>query len=444
LHCITFIIIPQKLSEESFSRLLDDVQFELPYGIALSLQKLNGLAGVTIEPWQESVKERELILLQRAIYGSVTGKVGLLQLLSTLARSPRYVLETETPWVETYAARRPSPFGLAVALCRPGNVANGLPLALPDQRSKPSLDTYENRVVLFLYSLVWKRLCRLSRLKWSEAGGQLQSIGRMVMQLEAARNNATFLNEVSPLTTSPSHVSMAQMKTPAYRASLSVLLELLRVISIHLDHPEMEHPLEGIPTLYQYWGTLLLIQTLLQIAEQQGFTVTSQNLVRRDSTGLICTVFPQGKAALLLTHQQSGAVIRLYPEKSFGSGSVKDKYFSLSYQKRPDICIELQKQDSPPYLLLFDPKYKLLSENTNQPESGEPLRTDIDKMHTYRDAIRRKDNTHPVVFAGIMYPGNTRIFSPELAALGCIPGQIGFDDVASILDRCIGEWMGKP
>lgn len=442
LSRLTFAIIPRKLSEESFSRLLDEVQFELPYGIAFSLQKLGGLAGVKIEPWQESVKERELVLLQRALYGSATGKAGLLRLLSALARNPRYKLESEEPWVEAYAVRRPSPSGLASALCRPGNVVRGLPLALPDKRVKPSLDTYENRVVLFLHDLVRKRLYRLTRLRWPETGGVQQVIEKMIVQLGTARNNAAFLNVVSPLTCAPSHVSMVQMKTPAYRASLSVLLELLRVISVHLDHPAMEHPLEGVPTLYQYWGTLLLIQALAQVAGQYGFTVTEQSLVRRDSTGLIFTVFPQGKAALSLKHLHSGATIRLYPEKSFGSGSTGSDYFSLSYQKRPDICIELQKPDSLPYLLLFDPKYKLLSEDASQPETGDPLRTDIDKMHTYRDAIRHKDNTRPVAFAGIMYPGSTKEFSRGLAALGCIPGKTGLDDVVSVLDKCIGAWMG--
>lgn len=234
---------------------------------------------------------------------------------------------------------------------------------------------------------------------------------------------------------------MVQMKTPTYRASLSILLDLLRVISIHLDHPAMEHPLEEIPTLYQYWGTLLLIQTLTQIAEQHGFIVSQQNLVKRDPAGLVFTVFPQGRAALSLTHPDSGAAIRLYPEKSFGSGLSGSDYFSLSYQKRPDICIELCKPGYPPCLLLFDPKYKLLSEDANQPETGDPLRIDIDKMHTYRDAIRHKDSAQPVVFAGIMYPGSTKEFSHGLAALGCIPGKPGFDDVASILGRCIGTWM---
>jgi hypothetical protein len=440
LSRFVFAIIPRKLSEESFFRLLDEVQFELPYGIAFSLQKLGGLAGVKIEPWQKSVKERELILLQRALYGSAAAKTGLLRLLSALTRNPQYKLESEEPWVEAYAVRRPSFSGLASALCRPGNAVRHLPLALPDRRVKPSLDTYENRVVLFLHDLIRKRLYRLARLRWPETGDYRQTIEKMIAQLAAARNNAVFLNEVSPLTNIPSRVSMIQMKTPTYRASLSILLELLRVISIHLDHPAMEHPLEGVPTLYQYWGTLLLIQALAHTAEQYGFLVIEQSLVRRGPTDLIFTVFPQGKSALSLKHH-SGAVIRLYPEKSFGSGLAGSDYFSLSYQKRPDICIELQKPGSPPYLLLFDPKYKLLSEDINQPEAGDPLRTDIDKMHTYRDAICHKDNIRPVVFAGIIYPGSTKEFSQGLAALGCIPGKSGMDDVVSVLDRSIGTWL---
>lgn len=441
LYNISFIITPRKLGEETFYRLLDEVQFELPYGIAFSLQKLGGLAGITIEPWQESIKERELILLQRALYGSVTGKPGLLRLLSELSRNPLRKLENEEPWVKIYAVRRPSAVGLVHALCRPGNVVSHLPLTLPDRRAKTSLDTYENQVVLFLHDLVRKRLYRLARFKWPGTGKYIQTIEKMIRQLAEARNNAYFLNEVSPLATVPSHVSMVQMKTPAYQASLVILLELLRTLSIRLDHPAMEHPLESVPTLYQYWGTLLLIQALLQIGEQHNLVVTKQSLVRRDPSGLVFTVFPKGKAALSLMHHHSGAVIHLYPEKNFGNETKETDYFSLSYQKRPDICIELQKPGSTPRLLLFDPKYKLLSEDINRPGEGDPLRIDIDKMHTYRDAIRCKDNSRPVAFAGIMYPGHTKEFSQGLAALGCLPGNTGLDDVISVLGRFIGELL---
>lgn len=430
VHQAAFEVRPLKLTHASFHQLIDDIQFNLPYGIVFSLQKLGGLVGVHIEPWKESLRERELLLLQRAVYGTAGGKPGLLKLLAALSRNPQRQLVDEQPWVKAHAARRSHIGGLVQALRRSGNLENGLPCTLPDRRVKSTVDIYENRVVLLLHDLVRKRLQRLKRTgkpKWQEA------ITSMITKLANARLHAVFLDEVSPLEEPPSRVSMIQLRIPTYRGVLETLLDLLRIISVQLDHPAMEHALEELPTLYQYWGTLQVLQTLLIIGELRGFTVESHSLLRRDVSGLVFSVFPQGKAALILRHPTTGSRISLYPEQSFGRSATQG-FFSLSYQKRPDVCIVSESPGQPPQLLLFDPKYKLLSEENAHPNDGKPLREDIDKMHTYRDAIRHKEIERPVAFAGIIYPGQTEHFGKGLSALGCTPGISGQEDIQAVLD----------
>lgn len=431
IHHATFEVQPLKLTKESFHQLLDDIQFNLPYGIVFSLQKLGGLVGIHVEPWRESLRERELILLRRAVYGTAGGKVGLLALLAALAQKPQRWLRDEQPWVKAYAARHPYAGGLVQALNRAGNLENGLPLALPDRRANSTVDTYENRIVLFLHDLVKKRLHRLKRVgkpDWQK------EIAAMTAKLANARRNASFLDHVTALKEPPSRVSMLQLKIPVYRAVLETLLELLRIISVQLDHPSMDHPLEELPTLYQYWGTLQVLQAILSVGEQRGFVVESQRLLRRDMSGLIFSVFPQGRAALVLRHPTTGKRISLYPEQSFGRSSTTG-FYSLSYQKRPDICIVCEAPETPPQLLLFDPKYKLISEEKWTSNDSRPLREDIDKMHTYRDAIRHQETEKPVFFAGIIYPGKTEHFGDGLSAIGCIPGCSGPEDIQEVLER---------
>ena len=59
-----------------------------------------------------------------------------------------------------------------------------------------------------------------------------------------------------------------------------------------------------------------------------------------------------------------------------------------------------------PRLFVFDPKYKLDSEGHDEESlTGRPHKTDIDKMHAYRDAIRGEGGKRVIEYAAILYPG---------------------------------------
>ena len=90
-----------------------------------------------------------------------------------------------------------------------------------------------------------------------------------------------------------------------------------------------------------------------------------------------------------------------------------------------------------PYLLIFDPKYKLQSEfiaricsgtrrrariadDDAEGATGRPKKVDIDKMHAYRDAIQL-DRRRVVDFAAILYPGPAVSYGTEVAALPAYP-----------------------
>ena len=53
---------------------------------------------------------------------------------------------------------------------------------------------------------------------------------------------------------------------------------------------------------------------------------------------------------------------------------------------------------------------------------GKPKKTDIDKMHAYRDAIRGEDGIRVVRYAAILYPGPEVSYSEGLEALRAYPG----------------------
>ena len=52
-----------------------------------------------------------------------------------------------------------------------------------------------------------------------------------------------------------------------------------------------------------------------------------------------------------------------------------------------------------------------------------PKKTDIDKMHAYRDAILGEDGKRAVEYAAILYPGPSQHFGGNIAALRAVGGS---------------------
>jgi len=111
--------------------------------------------------------------------------------------------------------------------------------------------------------------------------------------------------------------------------------------------------------------------------------------------------------------------------------SSSQRLHSVSYAQRPDIAIEVEKPGEATQIYLFDPKYKLDGEtneagesSASDPSNGKPKKIDIDKMHTYRDAIRDETDRRPVQCASILYPGpDVRYEAPGIEALHAYPGE---------------------
>ncbi len=107
------------------------------------------------------------------------------------------------------------------------------------------------------------------------------------------------------------------------------------------------------------------------------------------------------------------------------------------FQDSPDAA-PVRAPDSAPRLFVFDPRYKLDSEDRDGEEglTERPKKSDIDKMHAYRDAIREEDGERVIEYAAILYPGLGRHFGDDVAALEALAGretelQVELDSVLS-------------
>lgn len=210
---------------------------------------------------------------------------------------------------------------------------------------------------------------------------------------------------------------MVLLKDPRYRALLERYMEFHRSVWAQLDDSQLESPLENLPSLYQTWGTLEVIDALLEVAGDDGFQRRYQKIAYREPGALFVRILRDGKHALELLHPETGVQLALTPERTFGRGGDPR---SISFGQRPDIVVEARHPDGHVDLVLFDPKYKLDADDEG---SGTPVKSDVDKMHAYRDAIRDASGRHLVSFAATLYPGKTVHYGSDLAAINAVPGK---------------------
>ncbi|MBN9392395.1 MAG: DUF2357 domain-containing protein [Chloroflexi bacterium] len=428
IHEQLVTIFPQKISQEAFRIMLDDLQNKLPGAIALALKALGGLSGVKLLPAGESSFAQELQRLKRAILGT-PDNLGLVQILPSLAKNPHKNLINREVWAKSEMARAPHPVRLFQAIQNDKNLDNlKRPMQVLDTRHEHTYDVYENQLLKTYYQEVFQRLYRLkTALLKANISDLYTEANKLLAHLVRAKQTAVFLDEVSLPDFVPSKITMVLLKTPIYQAILKGYLELHRNAAIRLESQLLEAPLENFPYLYQMWGTLQVILVLLEEAALEGFTLEEQRLFKRDVTGYYLQVLPDNYPVITLVHPVSNNRIKVTPERTF---SVSGSIVSFTFPQRPDITIEVNRPGAVPKIYIFDPKYKLDTENTNfsQPVI-KPKKEDIDKMHAYRDAIRTSSGERVVEYAAILYPGPSVSYKSgvnlqrQVEAIQALPGQ---------------------
>lgn len=417
----TWTIAPRKISPAAYFQMLDSLETRLPVSIALGLQKLGALTGIRFEVATANTVAQEMARLRRAVDGS-DSRPGLSRVLRLVARDPHRVLSTTEVWVPRERARRVHPASLPHALAAGSNLAaDRLPRKLPEARVAESVDVYENRLLATFHEQAAQRLRRLrSILEKGPRERLMDECDDLLERLAEARREAGFLDEVGRLSHRPDRLTMVLLKRPEYRYGLEGYLELHRSAIAHLEEPALEAPLEQLPSLYETWGVLQVVQALLEAAAETEFEVRLQRIVRYDANGVFVRVLPDGKPALTLTRERDGSRVRLLPQRSYVPGGAG--YRSVSYRQTPDVAIEVERPGAHGRILLFDPKYKLDSDRLGD-EGGRPKKIDIDTMHAYRDAIRDDEDRRIVERASILYPGPTTAFGAGLGAISAVPDE---------------------
>jgi predicted component of viral defense system (DUF524 family) len=415
-------VAPEKISPTAYGRLIDDLQTDLPASIAIGLQRAGALAGLHLRPPGETTLGQELARLRRAVTDT-NGRPGLASMLRTIAKDPHRILRKVDVWVGRERVRRLEPVGMIAAFRRAENIdQTRLPVHVPDVRVEHTVDVYENRLLKAYHDQVTVRLRRLA----AAFGAANQMTGlleteELLSQLSRARLAAAFLDQVSDPGHQPTRVTMVLQKRPEYRALLRGYLEFRRSAFVELDEPALEAPLENLPYLYEVWGTLKVIKTFIDVGNELGLELRSDQLVRHVDGGVYVKVLPNGRPAVEFVSPTTGTAARLIPQRTYARSGRHLR--SISFSQVPDVSLEIRPATGSPRIYLFDPKYKLQSEETGEPGDGKPKKIDIDTMHAYRDAIRDEDENRVVRYAAILYPGPETRYGDGIEALSARPLQ---------------------
>jgi predicted component of viral defense system (DUF524 family) len=419
-----FIVVwPQKISREAFAKMLEDLDARLPTSVALGLRRNGSLAGLKLLQLSESTLAQEMVRLRRAINGTAN-RPGLTEILPKLASNPHQIFKTNEIWIRQEQVHRPSPGGLVEALCRGHNLdVNGQPIRVLDRRVEHTTDVYENQLVKLFFELVNQRLRRVRYICDANPKYNLfDEVQSLSKQLKKARQQAAFLDKVSQPKHLPNQITMVLLKHPPYHAILAGYLEFIRSPTVRLEDSDIDAPLENLPHLYQVWGTLWIIQTLLEVGLNKGYQVEKHSLVSKDKNGIYALVLPNGQPALILIHPQHKTKVKLIPERTYGKDG--ELHSATDFKQRPDVAIEIQLPDGLEQVYLFDSKYKRDSELLNNGRNErKPQKEDIDKMHAYRNDIRNREGERAVRYAAILYPGSFISYAKaKIDALPAYPG----------------------
>lgn len=411
-RCEHEVVVPAaKLADGALPRILDDLNRRLPHALATALQRGGALAGLNFSAPEDVTPEAEFLRLRDVLHGH-DGSPGLLRLLSRIAADPHSVLCETHLEVPQERSRRPHAVLLRQALYRQHQVDDaGVPPRLTDRRVEVSFDTYENRLVRLLIAVVAHRLRRLSPLLPPHAAAEADDL---VARLAHAGRQASFLQQVRLPSDLGLQVTQVLLHRTDYRAVIDLWRRLFAAMQVRLDAAALDAPLRSVPELYELWACLSALTTITEDFVATGYRVTRQRLVRRLPYAALVQLV-QGQDAVLEMSGSDGTRVSVHFQRNFSASGAD--LASLSFDQRPDLVVETNRPDGTVELLILDPKYKV----DEQSGSLRPKKEDIDKMHTYRDAIIHRCHGRVVGSAATLYPGPSRDFSGGVAALRADP-----------------------
>jgi hypothetical protein len=433
--------------EQAFSRMLTDLA-------ELSVEALHqGFAPSAGRFGSASGAPPELAYQQFAVLRSLMVGTDLPWALSEILASPHRTWESQ---LEPRALGRPlrGSSRLAPQLTRPGPRAamtigrlSSLPRTVLVGRTEETLDTTPNRFVRFVLE-GWRALSAKVAVSSEVLSGAARARGlsqaRELLAVLDEHLASPLFREVGRLSVFPGDNQVLRGRE-GYRQVLSAwaLVESAVGLELDLDDPVLVSR-RSVATLYEYWT---FVRLATAVANACGSRLLAKEFFRPSTHGMSMVLRADAMTRIQLEADISGVPVRadLFFNKEFRGAS-------WTRPMRPDASLLLRVPGADELWLHFDAKYRVdwlkpfdtgeaAEEEEVERSTGASKRTDLLKMHAYRDAIRHSAGSY-VLFPGSEaqeYSFSANEFLPGLGAFPLRPdhGEGDTDALSEFVARAL-------
>lgn len=321
---------------------------------------------------------------------------------------------------------------LGASLARPGpRVPNplgsliSLPAQVPVQRTEETLDTIPNRYLRFVLER-WRSLAAEVAVSANQLGGAVRRRGVAEAEATIAQLDellgSSFLRHVGRLRALPGDNPVLR-RQEGYRqiTAAAALVEGSLGLDLQIEDPVLVSR-RSVAALYEYWCFVKLADA---VARATGNEPQAASFFQPLASGMSLVLRAGATTRLQYTTEVAGQAVRadLFFNNVFRSAS-------WTRPMRPDASLLLRRPGGYEVWMHFDAKYRVDWHEpfeTGSPEEeeeaerlGASKRSDLLKMHAYRDAIRNSAGAY-VLFPGSAPAGFTVHSSEFLPGLGAFP-----------------------
>lgn len=186
-----------------------------------------------------------------------------------------------------------------------------------------------------------------------------------------------FWKNVSRMESIPFNSQILQKKFP-YNLIFQVYTEFEMKSQINLGDVDKQYAVgqKDAPMLYQYWVFIMIFKHLAKKYKNKYITSDWLSYDGKNLNFTLC----EGRKSHAKFSIDCETEVHLFYNKTYGSKHVICTGRSYSHDMKPDISIELFKNNELISIIHFDAKYRA-------PINGSDVPDDINKMHAYKDGI---------------------------------------------------------
>lgn len=253
---------------------------------------------------------------------------------------------------------------------------NRAPLEIKSYGYEIIYDTNENRFVKFFLYFLRDYLEKIYSYV-SEENVKLRREVDKMLQIFSEKLENPFWKGISQMDKIPFNSQILQKKYP-YNMIFQMYTEFSMKSKVSLGKVEQSYLVgqKDTPMLYQYWVFIMLFQFL---SKKYDDKYVASDWIFYNKNGLTFSL-REGRRSFACFQIDENTQINLLYNKTYDRKHSIGDGRSYSHELKPDISIELLKNNGLVAIMHFDAKYKV-------PVNGSDVPEDINKMHAYKDGI---------------------------------------------------------